>query len=348
MHRPRLPLIPSHILKRYKVEDVGDTRFRACARLLQALWREERGLPIGVHQPTQGQERALGSRLDAASARAGRNFLTHHIAKVARYESVYREPGAFIDEDRLWHNMLSSQPLCFNLFGPMKLDDALSNRFWSKLFPARMAQVEQVLFEHSPGRGSAVYTDDNTAFDVLVSGRNAKGQRSFIAIEMKYSESMQEPVAGQRARYDELSEASALFKDHRHAALRGAPLQQLWREHLLCRAMLDQGDYKDGMLLVIHPARNADCADSVSAYRSHLVKEHGAQPAFGVLTLEQCVQALEEVGEGIFAKMLNDRYLDFDRITRLIFEELEAWPAGAGAQDPGHAEVTDNSDSAIG
>jgi hypothetical protein len=65
--------------------------------------------------------------------------------------------------------MLSSQPLCFNLFGPMKLDDALSNRFWSKLFPAKMAQFEQILFGHSPGRGGVVYTDDNTAFDgVLV------------------------------------------------------------------------------------------------------------------------------------------------------------------------------------
>jgi hypothetical protein len=40
--------------------------------------------------------------------------------------------------------MLSSQPLCFNLFGPVKLDDSLSNRFWSKRFPASMAQVEQV------------------------------------------------------------------------------------------------------------------------------------------------------------------------------------------------------------
>ena len=61
-------------------------------------------------------------RLDPDSAKQGYNFLTPEIAKLAYRESVYREIGAVIEQERLWGNMLSSQPLCFNLFGGLKLD----------------------------------------------------------------------------------------------------------------------------------------------------------------------------------------------------------------------------------
>jgi hypothetical protein len=34
---------------------------------------------------------------------------------------IEREVGAFINEQRLWTNLLSSEPLTFNLFGPLRL-----------------------------------------------------------------------------------------------------------------------------------------------------------------------------------------------------------------------------------
>jgi len=201
MHAPRLPIIPSHLLKQYQVEDVGDTRFRACARLLQSMWREDQLLPVGSLQQTNEYDRCLGSRIDRASGSFGRNFLTTKIARLAKYETVYREPGAMIEEERLWHNLLSSQPLCFNLFGDMKLDLSMATRFWSTLFPDHMAKVEAIYFEHSPGRGDEAFIADHTAFDVLIAGLTRKGQRSFIAIEVKYSESMNESAATMRPRY---------------------------------------------------------------------------------------------------------------------------------------------------
>ena len=48
------------------------------------------------------------------------------------------------------------------------------------------------------------------------------------------SESMREPMPELKPRYDELSDASGLFVDPAAAALRTNPLQQVWREHLLC------------------------------------------------------------------------------------------------------------------
>lgn len=52
MNTPCLPIIPSDLLMQYQVEDVGDTRFRACARLLQSMWREDQRLPVGSYKQT--------------------------------------------------------------------------------------------------------------------------------------------------------------------------------------------------------------------------------------------------------------------------------------------------------
>ena len=73
---------------------------------------------------------------------------------MARRESVYREIGAMLDQERLWTNMLSSQPLCFNLCGGMKLDAAKATLCFPHLFPEYVATVEGIYFEHSPGRGN--------------------------------------------------------------------------------------------------------------------------------------------------------------------------------------------------
>lgn len=321
MYAPRLPIIPSHLLKRYQVEDVGDTRFRACARLLQSMWREDQQLPVGSYQQTNEYDRCLGSRIDRASGRAGRNFLTPKIARLTKYETVYREVGAMIEEERLWHNLLSSQPLCFNLFGDMKLDLSIATRFWSHRFPEHMAKVEAIYFEHSPGRGDNAFIADHTAFDVLISGQNRKGQRAFIAIEVKYSETMNESAATMRPRYEAVAASSGLFKNPEHPALRCPPIQQLWREHMLSQTLLDNGLYECGMFLVIYPAKNEDCSSAVAAYRQHLREPDASNPAFAAMTLEECVQGLREIDEAELADALFARYLNFNRIEEAIFRQ---------------------------
>ncbi len=37
----QLPLIPTNVLKKHRVHEPLDTRFRSAARLLEALWRED-------------------------------------------------------------------------------------------------------------------------------------------------------------------------------------------------------------------------------------------------------------------------------------------------------------------
>ena len=59
----QLPLIPANVLKKHHVHEPLDPRFRSAARLLQALWCEDRGLPIGSYV----SETANAANSEAAS-----------------------------------------------------------------------------------------------------------------------------------------------------------------------------------------------------------------------------------------------------------------------------------------
>lgn len=320
MNQERLPLIPCELLDQHVANETGDTRFRAAARLLQSLWRADHKLPIGPVIADDGSVRDLGSRLTREDAKRGANFLSSGLAQLARYESVYCEPGALIEQERLWANMLSSQALCFNLFGDLKQDHEKAGRALRTIWPEVIDTVDAVLFEHSPGRGVARFTADYTAFDVVIFGKAPDGRRSFIAIEVKYTESMTEPPAPLRHRYDELSEGSGLFKDARSLCLRAMPLQQLWREHLLSRAMMTEGLYDVGLFVVAHPKRNLQVGEAVTAYKKELAFESPLETGFDSVSIEKLLEARRSGGDVAFADAFQARYLDIERVEKLIFD----------------------------
>ena len=266
----QLPLIPANVLKKHHVHEPLDPRFRSAARLLQALWREERGLPIGSHLGEDGKRRKLGSRISEAAGKGGGSFLTPEIAHTARREAAYREIGALIDADRLATNLLSSMPLAFNLLAPWGHTLERASSYLIELLPAFTGSARQLLFEHSPGRGNPKHTGDNTAFDALIPYTDAHGCNGFVAFEIKYSESMREPVPELKPRHAELSNASNLYVDPAAAALRASPLRQLWREHLLAQSMIDNGLYDEGYLVTIAPALNYHVQAATDAYHAHL------------------------------------------------------------------------------
>jgi hypothetical protein len=131
-------------------------------------------------------------------------------AHTARRETAYREVGALIDTERLATNLLASMPLTFNLLAPRghALERA-SSYLVELLLPAFTGAARQLLFEHSPGRGNPKFTGDYTAFDALIRYSECHGRNGFVAFEIKYSESMREPMPELKPRYDELSTRAA-------------------------------------------------------------------------------------------------------------------------------------------
>ena len=329
-----LPIVPTELLKRYHVHERHDTRFRSCARLLQALWLSDRAIPVGVHRGRRAS-RKLGSRLTPSAALAGRNFLSPELAELAHRLVAYQEPGAFLDYDRVLGNGLSSTTMCINLMGTLALDLDLAACVLRIVMPDMdIAHVDAVRFEHSPGRGSSTLTGDRSAFDACVfltlrSDAGTAPRRCVIAIETKYTEGLHESGPCEPGRYDDLAEASGLFREPYHAALRVNPLQQLFREHLLAQAAVMRGDWPLAVFMSVAPAANERVQRQADLYTAFLNPTLEGQVPFVHVTLDAFVAALEFAGAPA-AAALYDRYLDFTKIDRLVDAALKQrvahWP----------------------
>lgn len=319
------PLIPNDILKRFVVAEPYDTRFAANARLLQSIWREARGFEIGTHLGQDGSVRPLGSRLSTAVARSGRNFITPDHARLARRESIYREVGALIDEERLWENLLSSQPLTFNLFGLAKLDRVFGTRLLRALLPDFVDELLDVRFEHSPGRGQPAFTGDGTAFDVGFHVRTPSGRSGLIGVEIKYSESMRQLARPINERLGELALASGLYKDPMSVALRTDQCAQLLAEHMLAYSTIEHALYEEALFLFIAPTGNREAWMAVENYRAQFPRSAGAVP-FRTLSLEETIAATGSAGEPDIERLLRERYVDFAPVDALLddWEPYEA------------------------
>lgn len=335
-----LPIIPEAARRRRHVFVPTDHRFKAAARFLQALWREDRDLPIGTHidHANPHRVRRLGSRISIAAGRTGANFMTRDIAAVAARALAYREPGAAYDINRLRTNLLSSQPLAFNLFGPLATDPALATRFIAELFPGVLTQVTDILFEHSPGRGDPRITADRTAFDVVIRGRTPTGARAFICIEVKYSEVGHDVAPPPHPRHAEIARATpGLFIAPDDPTLTGPACQQLYRQHCLASAMLTAGLAETATLAFIAPARNQLAHAAAATYNRQLTDPAAGPIPFIPLTLEHAFAALAAAGLPTHAAALHRRYTDWWLLDGEL--EIAMMTASTDASRPDPAQV---------
>lgn len=331
----QLPIIPAAVLSKHRVLEQFDNRFRSCARLLQSLWRQRQQLPIGTFVGKAGRKRTIGSLISTAAGNEGRNFLSPEIAEVARLETAYQEPGALIDQSRLFCNLLSSMPLAFNAFAILRRDRNLAARVLRAIIPGiDIKTVTDVLFEHSPGRQDPALTADRSAFDVAFVYERSDGERGLIAIEVKYTETGAEPAPPElNPRYTDLAHSSGLFKEPDNAALRVNPLQQFFREHLLAQAAVMRGDYAEATFVLIAPRLNHLVQNSASLYTAFLNQPVEGQVPFVNVHLEQLVDAYGWAGAHDHAHALHERYLDWSKVDEVVRAAVKAkastWTAAA-------------------
>lgn len=273
------------------------------ARLAQSLWRQRNGFEAGLHRG-----RRLGSRLVEADGFPPRmaNYLTANVRAVVRHALRTRQAGALFAEPRLWTDLLSSQPLCFNLVGELTTDLDLAMRVFRSLFGDRVEAVDAIRFEWSPGRDDPRYTANRSAFDILVDYRGPRG-RGFLAFEVKYHEDLKGTPATPRAKYCDIARQQGIFSESDFGRLERLPLQQLWLDHLLALQMLsaDRYHWQDGLFVVLHPGRNRHCAEAVADYRGLLLSTE----TFDAITLETFVEALARETDRPWVADLRDRYV---------------------------------------
>ena len=297
------------LLRRYHAKESVDARaFQPRARLLQSIWRQQQG-----YDPAEYRGKLRGARIPMPWAKETlANYMTPTIKGVVRDEVMDRDKaeGKLYGKPRIFNNLLSSQPLCFNLFGELQQDLDLASRVLEQLSDGRFETVTAIEFEHSPGRGDARYTSDNSAFDVFFETRNSNGQASFIGIEVKYHENLKDEPAPHRSTYDRVADNMGCFDAPTRPRLRERPLQQIWRDHLLAGSMLKRGDSDDGLFVFLSPSANEYCREAVASYQSCLTDER----TFSAWSLEDVVDAVRDVTDAEWIDDVWNRYLNFGKI----------------------------------
>lgn len=121
------------------------------------------------------------------------------------------EGGGTLDVDRLHHNMLSSMPMCFNLFGMLCTMPDGQLPLVRACFDATAEAVEMIECEWVPEHPASTLSD-RTAFDAAIVTRRSDGSRHLIAIETKYTEPFSQTRYGARShdagKYRGMHEAS--------------------------------------------------------------------------------------------------------------------------------------------
>lgn len=217
------------------------TAYKRRARLQQARWRERHGLPMGGQRQPDGTRVPVGSRLEVDFAeRTARNFLSSRVAAAVRHRVAHPERYQTLNQERLWSDLLSSMPMCFNLFGELWDAPEHATTALKGWFADVPGTVRELRFEWSPGRLDPSYLGNRSAFDAAFVLDLSTGGGGVVGLETKYHEHAKAeapPKQGRLDRYREVTECSNLFKAGWEKALIGTDLQQLWLDHLLVLSM---------------------------------------------------------------------------------------------------------------
>lgn len=219
-------------------------------RRLQSWYRE---VQLQVPAGQSGNYERLGSYLspEAVREQPDLNFLHPAAYEHGKERAVdVQKEGGTLEKKRLFHNMLSSMPLCFNLFGAMRgeLDSFLP--VFRSLFDADATRITDIVCEWAPN-DPAARIGDRTAFDAIVR-YEAGTERRFVGIETKYTESFS-PKDYDPPQYREVTAGSNWFTDDPTAPkrLKQPKSNQLWRNVMLASRLEQHGSEGRGSVAVV-------------------------------------------------------------------------------------------------
>ena len=109
-----------------------------------------------------------------------KNFLSKEIADEVQL-ALNRQKSGIMEADRLYNNLLSSQPLAFNFFGFFRNNPDIALAFLQTIRPD-IEIVEDIVFEHAPESSL-----DSSAFDFGFFVKTST-QQGFIGFECKYTD----------------------------------------------------------------------------------------------------------------------------------------------------------------
>lgn len=313
------------IMEKYGEKYSGDSRFVAECRELQSIYRARIGQAIRPYKGRDGKVHYYGNYISDGE-NSGANFLTRHAFEYAKKRVAEKKEYETIEADRLFNNLLSSQPMAFNLFCPLMEMLEKSPKEATMVIKAALPYypihiVTKVDLEFIP-KDYDTLSGDKSAMDAIIEYIDLAGKKGFIAIETKYSENLGTNIALERGtnmpRTQSLEAIRKLkcFKaDVETRILEGKTrLTQIYRNFLLSETYGDRYDMRSDSI-ILAPALHPTTSKEVASLKKELRDEY--QDKIKDITLEDFVESILSVCpdeyKSIFIEFRN-RYLSFESL----------------------------------
>ena len=256
--------------------------FKRICREQQGMFREMIGEPMGVGPWRNSTKKQISMLVNGEET--GKNFVNEYAFKYAKRRVEKKQAHETIDDYRLFNNMLSSQPMAFNLFCPLMQmiekgkGEAVTNIF-KAIFPDKfIGEVTEVGLEF-------LYTDiqnylnDCTAMDAIVRYKDTEGKPAFIAIETKYTDVLGENTSNKeraQVRYREWIKRIGMFKPETEAKLLSGKkvISQIYRNFLLteCYGIKEKANRCYSVILA--PAQHPTTEHEIASLKNELLPEY--------------------------------------------------------------------------
>lgn len=295
----------------------GDSEFVAKCRLLQSIYRTEIGEDEGYIQ--RGSKRYFYGNYIMNGDKTGKNFLEDYIFDYAKKRVNNRKHYETINEERLFNNLLSSQPMAFNLFCPLikmlEEDESSTTDILRAALPDyNINKVTKIDLEFIPDNFKEL-TNDLTAMDAIIEFTDNDGIPSFIAIETKYSENLGVNEASRKGKGKETITSLGIFRTGIKERIENKEvnLTQIYRNFLLSETYgINQN--KKAYSIVLAPQEHPTTGDEVNSLKNELKEEYRYK--ISSVNLEDFVLKLIEKSQGKYQatfRAFYDRYLNFGK-----------------------------------
>ena len=307
-----------------------DNAFTRKARLLQAIHRKESGSPCG--SITKRGITYYHPNLATNGSDTGCNFLSQEIFEYAKWRIEQKKAYETINEDRLFNNFLSSQPMAFNLFVPLmsivhtdegksKLAKVVAEHIINSDSSA-FNKITEVGIEFIPPYYSECL-NDKTAMDAYFMYERTDGKHGIIAIETKYTDILgTNPASNPSFAIRQATENIGISQLLTNEGIEGITkrdikLSQVYRNFLLTETVRLHEHLDDSISIILSPKGNMSNEEDERSLIAILKDEYKYK--FQSVTLESFVSALiREFPDTELFRRFENRYLDFERVEKLI------------------------------
>jgi len=271
-------------------------------------------VPCGVG-PNKGSKNKYGNML-MDGHKSGLNFISEAAFLFAKQKVLDKQVNndLTIDEYRLFNNMLSSMPMCFNLFSNLRAlllkDQEATTEIIQSMFRELnwIKKVKYIDVEFIPAPTSE-YTDDRTAFDAMILVEDENGKNGLISIETKYTDQLGSNSSSKKTVKDRIIDENKIFDAELVQSLKANGYPQIHRNYLLTYVFAKKKKFKHFANVVISPE-----GDDLSEIEIDELKKHLLQSSSSIMkiSLEKMVERAIDSGNELINEVMiifKERYI---------------------------------------